>query len=181
MTKSELRKEISEKLKSQDPREKIKKDKIIKKRLLSLGGFKEARVVAFYISLKGEVDTEALIDEALALGKSVVAPVIVGDDLELFEFKDRKAELAEGPYGILQPAHNSIKPFPKEEIDFIVVPGLGFTKDGKRLGRGKGFYDRLLKTLPGRVKKVGLAYDLQIKKDLPTTPQDCPVDIVISN
>ncbi|NQT06658.1 MAG: 5-formyltetrahydrofolate cyclo-ligase [Candidatus Omnitrophica bacterium] len=180
-TKAEIRKAISAKLDNHEPKVKGEKDKIIEKRFLSLAEFKQAKVIAFYVSLKTEVSTEALIDRALATGKRVVVPVIVGDDLRLSEIKDRKAELAEGPYGILQPAGVTQKAFPKAKIDLIVVPALAFTESGSRLGRGKGFYDRFLKDLPGSIKKVGLAYDLQITEDLPTTPQDIPVDIVITN
>ena len=65
MTKSEVRKEILKKLKSQSEKRKANKDKIIKEKLLSLSEFKEAKVIAFYVSFRNEVDTSALIDEAL--------------------------------------------------------------------------------------------------------------------
>ena len=181
MKKSEIRKEILKRLETQDLRIKAKKDKIIKEKLLALEEFKEAKAVAFYVSLKSEADTEALIDEALAMGKCVVVPVIVKDDLKFVEIKSRKAELAEGPCGILQPAEGVLRPFPNERIDLIVVPGVAFTKEGARLGRGKGFYDRFLKSLPGRIKRIGLAYDFQIIEDLPVTPHDLPVDTVLTN
>ena len=181
MGKPEVRKEISNKLISQTKEEKLKKDEVIKKKILSLSEFKEAKVVAFYMSIGSEVDTGALIDGALAEGKRVVVPAIVGDDLKFYEIKNRKAGLAEGPYGILQPDTNCLEPFPNEEIGLIIVPGAAFTRDGARLGRGRGFYDRFLKGLPSRVKKIGLAYDLQIIEDLPVTPHDIPVDIVVTN
>ena len=181
MKKSEIRREILKNLKALKREEKTKKDKIIEKKLLSLPEFEKAKVIAFYVSMESEVDTRALIDRALATGKRVVVPVTIGDDLKFQEIKNRKAELVEGPYGILQPAHNSHKPFLKDEIDIIVVPGVAFGRDGTRLGRGKGFYDRFLKRLPSHIKKVGLAYDLQIIEDLPTTPHDFPVDVVVTN
>ncbi|MBL7068647.1 MAG: 5-formyltetrahydrofolate cyclo-ligase [Candidatus Omnitrophica bacterium] len=181
MKKTEIRKKIKDKLKRQKKEEKFKKDEIIKEKLLSLSRFKEAKTVAFYVSVKGEVNTEALIDEALAMGKRVVVPIIVRDDLELREIKSRKAELAKGPYGIPQPAGKSVSPFPRDKVDVIIVPGIAFTRGGLRLGRGKGFYDKFLKTLPRRVKKIGLAYDLQIIEHLPTIPNDFPVDMVITN
>ena len=62
-----------------------------------------------------------------------------------------------------------------------LVPGVAFSTSGARLGRGKGFYDRFLKNLPKRVRKIGLAYDLQIIDSLPIDPHDIPVDIVITN
>ena len=181
MTKSEIRKEIFQRLKTQGAGQKSKKDGAIRNKLLLLPEFREAGIVAFFISLDSEVDTAALIDEALAAGKRVVVPAIVGENLKLYGIKDRKACLAKGPYGVLQPDISGARPFPNDQIDVILVPGVAFTSDGARLGRGKGFYDRFLKTLSGRIKKVGLAYDFQILPDLPMTPHDMPVDIVITN
>ncbi|MEE8359634.1 MAG: 5-formyltetrahydrofolate cyclo-ligase, partial [Candidatus Omnitrophota bacterium] len=156
-------------------------DRIIKEKLSSLPEFKEAKTIGFYVSLASEVDTETLIDDALRSGKTVVAPVMDGNDLRFHRIKDRKADLAEGPCGILQPDTSCEKPFPNDQIDLVIVPGVAFSKEGARLGKGRGFYDRFLKDLPRRVKKIGLAYDLQIIQDLPITPQDVPVDKVISN
>lgn len=181
MEKSQVRKEITEKIKAQSPDEKDKKDKIIAKKLLKLKEFEKAKVIAFYVSLKSEVDTIALIDNALTKGKRVVVPVITGNDLSLSEIRSRKQDLKKGPCGILQPMQNKKKAFPKEGIDMIIVPGIAFTKKGARLGRGKGFYDKFLKNMPDRIKKIGLAYDIQIIKGLPVTPRDIPVDIVITN
>jgi 5-formyltetrahydrofolate cyclo-ligase len=181
MTKSEIRKEIAKRLRSQSGPEKNRKDKAIEEKLFSLPEFSKARTIAFYISFGGEVDTTAPIDRALAMGKRVVVPVITGDDLEFYPIESREAGLAEGPYGILQPEIRDLKPFSKEEIDLIVVPGVAFGKKGARLGRGKGFYDRFLGTLPCRAKRIGLAYDIQIIEDLPVTLHDLPVDIVITN
>jgi len=181
MKKAQIRKEIKERLRSQKDEERLKKDKIIKEKLLSLEEFKQAKTAAFYISFGGEVDTAALIDEATAAGKRIVVPVMVKDNLELREIKNRMTGLIQGPYGIEQPAVDGSKPFPKDKLDVIIVPGIAFTKDGLRLGRGKGFYDRFLKTLLRRVKKIGLAYDLQIVRDLPVTKDDFPMDIVITN
>lgn len=181
MTKAEVRKEILEKLAEQDSKQKKESDRIIKEKLLSFPEFKKANAIAFYVSMENEVDTKALIDEALATGKKVVVPVIAGDDLEFYSIADRLADLAEGPYGILQPDIDRTKPFIKKEIDLVIVPGVAFDKDGKRLGRGRGFYDRFLKTLPRRAKKIALAYDLQIVENLPVMPHDVPVDKVITN
>lgn len=179
-TKQDIRREIIEKLKTEDPQNKSDKDSTIKNKVLALPEYKAAKIVATYVSMEDEVDTKALIDEALKTGKRVVVPVIAGKDLELSEIKSRKADLAEGPYGILQPDKKTAS-FKKENLDLIIVPGRAFGLDGSRLGRGKGYYDRFLKGLPGSIKKIGLAYDIQIKNDLPVTPRDIPVDIVITN
>jgi 5-formyltetrahydrofolate cyclo-ligase len=62
----------------------------------------------------------------------------------------------------------------------VVVPGIAFSQDGQRLGRGGGYYDRFLKRLPKKSLKVGLAFNFQIVKNLPSLSHDVPVDIVLS-
>jgi 5-formyltetrahydrofolate cyclo-ligase len=164
MGKAELRKEILTRLKAQDAKLKAEKDKKIKDKFLALAEFKEAKTIAFYVSFASEVDTKALIDEALKLGKRVVVPVVKGDGMDMCDAKDRDK-----------------RPFPKEKIDLVVTPGVAFAKSGQRLGRGKGYYDRFLKSLAGRARKIGLAYSLQIVEDLPADPHDIPVDLVITD
>ena len=182
MGKPEVRKEILGRLKTQDPRLKIEKDKKIREKFLTLPEFKEAKTVAFYVSFGSEVDTGALIDEALKQGKGVVVPVVSGDDLMMYGIKDRRKDLiSKGPYGIFEPDIRDIEPFPSRKIDLIAVPGVAFARSGARLGRGKGYYDRFLQSLPGRTKKIGLAYDLQIADDLPVATHDVPVDLVVTN
>jgi len=179
--KAEVRKEIQRKLKAQSAKLKIEKDTKIKEKVLALEEFRKAETIAVYITFSSEIETGALIDEALRAGKRVAAPVINGKALEFYEIRSREAGLEKGPCGILQPAKGSGRPFQKEELDMIIVPGVAFTQAGARLGRGKGFYDRYLKDMPGSVTKVALAYDIQILEDLPTTPNDIPVDIVLTN
>ena len=182
MGKVELRREILIRVKGQETRTKEEKDKRIKERFLELPEYKAADAIAFYVSYGGEVDTWALMEDALRLGKQVLVPVVIGDDLYMYGIRDPKEDLAvKGPFGIPQPDINDIRPFPKERINLIAVPGVAFSRGGARLGRGKGFYDRFLRSLPSQTRKVGLAYDLQIVDDLPAGPHDVPVDLVITN
>ncbi len=180
-SKPELRREVLERVKEQGLNMKAEKDKIIGKRLSALPDYKNAKYVAFYHSFAGEVDTRTLIEEALALGKRVGLPVVAKNDMELREIRDAGPGLKKGPFGIMEPDKMSSEPFSGEKLDVIIVPGVAFTAEGARLGRGKGFYDRFLKTLPSGVKKIALAYDCQIVDNMPTAAHDVPVDIVVSN
>lgn len=63
--------------------------------------------------------------------------------------------------------------------DIVIVPGLGFSRDGKRIGRGKGFYDRYLEK--SSAVKIGLAFEMQIKEDIPSDPHDVKMDFVVTN
>jgi 5-formyltetrahydrofolate cyclo-ligase len=77
--------------------------------------------------------------------------------------------------GILGPNESAKEITPK----IIIVPGLGFTSDGKRLGRGKGFYDRYLEH--SSVIKIGIGFEMQIEEDIPTDPHDVKMDFVVTD
>ena len=104
--------------------------------------FNEAKVVFCYVSSKGEVKTHSLIEELLK-EKTVVVPYCTDKEGSMIAVKINSLdELKEGSFGILEPI-NPIE-FPKGKIDFVIVPGLAFDKEGYRLGYGKGYYDRFL-------------------------------------
>jgi 5-formyltetrahydrofolate cyclo-ligase len=131
----------------------------------------------FYKAIKGEVDTALMISAALKLGKIVVVPVVLANQELVPCVLQEHAHLVHGPYGIMEPAQK--KPVNPKTLDLIIVPGLGFTKKGKRLGRGKGYYDRFLKKIPIETPTIGLAFDFQILPDLPTTQDDINVRKVL--
>lgn len=77
--------------------------------------------------------------------------------------------------GILGPKLSAKEITPK----IVIVPGLGFTSDGARLGRGKGFYDRYLEDRD--VLKIGIGFEMQIEQDIPTDPHDVKMDFVVTD
>ncbi len=87
-------------------------------------------------------------------------------------------ELAPGKWGIPEPVMKI--PVPSQKIDLVLVPGIAFDRRGNRLGRGGGYFDRFLSSIPQRIRKVALAYSFQIVERVPVTPQDVPVDEVIT-
>jgi 5-formyltetrahydrofolate cyclo-ligase len=80
-------------------------------------------------------------------------------------------------YGIWTPVG---PPFAPNRVRFALIPGLAFTRDGQRLGRGKGYYDRFLTKLAPDCFKCGIGYDFQLVDDLPTEPHDVPLDAVVT-
>jgi 5-formyltetrahydrofolate cyclo-ligase len=175
--KHKIRKHIKEKLNSHSELEKARKSGIIKCKLFDEEAFKKAVVVMFYVSLKDEVDTSLMIDEAIKIGKRVCVPVMIKEDKRLIagEIKDRTADLERQHFGIYQPREGHVKEVPLENIDLIVVPGIAFDKKNVRLGRGHGYYDRFLCAVPNKTRTVGLAFDFQVVEDLPRDSHDVPV------
>ncbi|MDD5135919.1 MAG: 5-formyltetrahydrofolate cyclo-ligase, partial [Candidatus Omnitrophica bacterium] len=175
--KHKIRSHIKEKLNSHSELEKSEKSGIIKHQLFNEEAFREAKVVMFYVSLKDEVSTLSMIDEAIKIGKRVCVPVIIKEEKRLIagEIKDRISDLERQHFGIYQPKAGHVKEVPLENIDMIIVPGIAFDKNNVRLGRGHGYYDRLLCALPNKTKTVGLAFGFQVVEHLPKDSHDIPV------
>lgn len=180
-TKKEVRKEILEKLNNQAREEALRKSEIIKKKLFSLPEFKKAKIVMLYASREDEVETHRMIEEAVEAGKIVALPRCASAKGILpKEIKNANTDLEKGTYGIYEPRETQ-KDIRSEEIDLIVVPGVAFDRKNRRLGRGKGYYDRFLAQLPRDKVTVGLAFDIQIVENLPHDSDDRPVSKIITN
>ena len=151
-------------------------------RVQSLSAWSETVSVALYASLPGEVDTRPLIEAALAAGRRVLLPRVIGTGrLEFAQCVD-PAELVPGPFGVREPP-GSRGPMPLEHDMLDCVPGLGFDRAGGRLGRGAGYYDRAL--APGswpdrRPVLLGLAFELQLVERVPMSPLDVRMDGVVT-
>jgi 5-formyltetrahydrofolate cyclo-ligase len=166
-------------LKRQKEDDRNRKSKIIKNKLFRNLVFKKAKIVMFYISIGGEVDTREMIKEAQRLGKIVTLPVCKKNRIIKACLLGGRHEFEKGPYGIMELAiKQSVN---LAYLDLVVVPALAFTQKGERLGRGKGYYDRFLAKLSRKTAKIGLAFDFQILPHLPTTKTDVSVDRVLRN
>lgn len=125
------------------------------------------------MSIPGEVPTEHAV-ERWSAGKTVVLPLVRGGKLELKKYCTGK--LVRGYRGILEPSDDAEQVSP-DEIDLALVPGVAFCrKDGRvlRLGRGGGFYDRLLPLL--QCRKIGICFDYRVLEDVPVDPWDAVLD-----
>jgi 5-formyltetrahydrofolate cyclo-ligase len=166
-----------EKLRTQKEDTRTEKSTCIKQRLFRNRRFRQAKTVMFYMSFGGEVKTEEMIRDAQKLGKKVVVPVCTGNRIMRPCVLKAGQALLPGPYGIREPVVK--RPVSLRCLDLVVVPGLAFDAHGRRLGRGKGYYDRFLQKIPTGVPAIGLAYDFQILPVIPTTTLDRNVHKVI--
>ena len=184
VTKQDLRNKIVKLLRNQKEEYRLKKSLVILNKLFSMHEFRTAQTILFYASFNGEVDTFEMINRAKALGKKIGLPRIQKDTRELtpFGITNTTSDLEEGLYGIKEPTggyHNALL---LDEIDMVIVPGIAFDRRHNRLGRGKGYYDRFLRTISSSVPTVGLAFDFQIVARIPQLDKhDVPVTHVIVN
>ena len=149
-------------------------------RLRNLPALTSTRIVLLYAPLPGELDPLALI--ALGGGRTFCFPRVASLDPPAMHAVAAGGPPASddpswrrGPFGLWEPAGEPLDP---TQIDFALVPGLAFTRDGRRLGRGKGFYDRLLASLRPGCFTCGVGHDFQLVDDLPTEPHDATLDAV---
>ena len=182
LTKDALRKEILQRLRSQSKSERLRKSEIVKSKIFALTEIATADNTMFYLPLSGEVDTWEMLKQAKSDGKRILAPVVLdGQRMIATELTDISASLISGPYGTLQPKNEDIRRVSPEDIDLVITPGIAFDKQGNRLGRGKGYYDRFLNTLPPDTILIGLAFRFQIVDRLPVAPHDVPMHRVITD
>lgn len=150
--------------------------------------FRCAKTVMFYVSFRSEVETEKMIRNALDVRKRVVIPVVDGEEIVAAEIKNFKKELTKGSFGIREPKKEFRGRVDQKEIDLVIVPGVVFDKRGGRLGYGRGYYDRFLRSKSIRLRMgrshqcavIGLAFDLQIAEKIPLVEKDVRVDKIVT-
>lgn len=144
---------------------------IIVKKIITSDIFKKSSVIALYYSLTNEVDTSLLMNKCF--NKKVLLPKILNNKMVFVEIgKDTK--YLKSKIGVMEPIGKEYI----GKIDLIIVPGVAFDKQLNRLGFGKGYYDKYLTNKD--VYKIGICFDKQIIKELPTTTFDISMDMVIS-
>jgi 5-formyltetrahydrofolate cyclo-ligase len=120
-----------------------------------------------------------MIKDCLANKKNVIVPITDKKNKRLILSKLEKwDDLSPGVYNILEPRKEKIKEASIDEIDLIIVPGVGFDEKGNRIGHGIGFYDKLLKD--SKSKFIGLAFEFQVIKNIPIEKHDIKMDKIVT-
>ena len=147
-------------------------------RLLTLPVWKQARIVLLFAPLRDEPDIGPVISVALQEGKEVSLPKLdpAGFSYHASPIKSLE-DLSPGKFGILEPRHTSAA-MALNRLDLVLVPGVAFDTLGGRLGRGKGYYDRLLAAVNGL--KCGVAFDEQIVDVVPVGPMDVRLNCIVT-
>ncbi len=152
----------------------------IRKRFFALPKVRAARRLMLFLAFGSEVDTWLFLDQALAMGKEVAAPVALPKTKELVLYPiGSRDEAQPGHWGIYEPRREG-EPILPESIEIVAVPGVVFDYKGYRIGYGGGYYDRFLAGKAAGAWKVGLCFDLQLLEEVPRADHDVPVDAVVT-
>lgn len=148
-------------------------------RLTALEVWRSAGPVLAFASMPEETDTDVLIAAALESSKDVYLPRVVGDEMEFRRIRGM-GELVSGPYGIREP-HPDATLWSESGYVLILCPGLAFDRHGRRLGRGKAYYDRFLSGLNRSLCTViGICFERQLVDQVPAGVRDQPMDLIVT-
>lgn len=151
---------------------------MVQKEFIASAEFARANVLALYAPIYNEVDTFEVLATALAASKVVLYPAVCGERL-IFRRVCGPNDLWKGTFGILEPA-SSCEVYEPHRADVVVIPGVVFDADGKRIGYGKGYYDKALHFMEGQGKLVGFCYDFQVVDAITNEPHDVRMDLLIT-
>ncbi|MCL2493499.1 MAG: 5-formyltetrahydrofolate cyclo-ligase [Clostridiales bacterium] len=176
--KAELRADIIKLLTAMPEEARRQASDAIIQRVLALPEYKKAQTIYCFVGVGWEVDTRPLLEDALAAGKAVCVPRCEADGRMAAHRIESVDDLqATGLFGLPEPCENcEIVPF--EAIDFAVIPCLCADKNGMRLGRGGGYYDRFMSVFPGTSATV--CYSAALQKQVPTETHDKQIDCVVT-
>ena len=177
--KQALRSQVSARLKQMEPGQRAAASARARALLASQALWKTAQWVLFFAPLPEELDVWPLLTEALSAGKRVALPRFVAENrsYEACQIEDVKSDVQTGHFGIREPASRCAR-LRSTRLDLILVPGVAFDLQGRRLGRGKGYYDQLLRVWRGAT--CGVAFDQQIVDEIPVAPHDERVNCILT-
>lgn len=178
-SKSDLRQKIRAALHKISPAARSAASAQLFARLTEQSFWKNAATILFFAPLPDELDVWPLLEQFLAAGKICALPFFdsVTQAYSARRVQNLTTDIAIGKFGVREPA-SGCPEIPLEKFDLILVPGVAFDWNGNRLGRGRGFYDRLLAKTGGL--KCGVGYDFQLIGKVPAEPHDAKVNFVVT-
>ncbi len=172
-----LRRQLSERAKGISP-ERLKEASVrICRSIIQLPQYQQAQSVFCFVSMRGELDTIELLQDVLEQGKQLVVPRVTGPGTMMLHLVTSLADLTPSRMGIPEP-DASAPAVEANQIDLSIIPCLSATLDGKRLGRGGGFYDRFLAHYEG--EKILVCLKDMMEPDLPLEPWDQILPLVVN-
>jgi len=181
MDKPQLRQHFRMVLLEMSPQERVQRSKKVCQNLIRTEQFEGVDTVMAYLSLPHEVDTSEAILYAWQMGKTVAAPKISWQQRHMIpvEIKTLDTGFATEVNGLRNPVKG--QPVPFEEIGMVITPGLGFDRNGNRLGRGASYYDKFFTHDGLNAIKCGLAFSEQVVDEIAVSDHDVPVDMLVTD
>lgn len=173
MNKSVIRRQVKNRKALLAECDRVESARSVFERLERLAAFMMADNILMYNSLPDELSTREFLDKWSAR-KHFFLPRVNGVDLDVLPFDRTRMHL--GAFRIEEPDGDDVVDL--SSIDMVVVPAVAYDRRGNRVGRGKGYYDRLLSRM--KAVTVGVGYDFQLVEEIDVEPHDRPVDIVIT-
>ena len=151
--------------------------------LVELPEYQVADTVLWYLHNRSELRTRQAVAAALAEEKRIIVPYCMGEELRLWRLQSME-ELTTGSYGIPEPPRarwqEAERQVNAQQLDLVIVPGVAFDRQCRRLGSGKGYYDKLLAKLRPDALTVALCYECQIFEHIPQGRYDIPVNMIVT-
>lgn len=181
MSKDALRAQARAFLRALPPAERAAAQARIEARVWEVPEIAAARTLLLYASLPEEVATDAIADEARRRGIVLVYPRSLPHGVMTLHSVDSADALRPGRFGIREPEADACPLVQVGDIDAALIPGLAWDRAGHRLGRGAGYYDRLLVHPDWRGFRCGLFFAAQETPSVPHEPWDIPLDAVVTD
>jgi 5-formyltetrahydrofolate cyclo-ligase len=177
--KRELRGAARERLALMTPAARVEASRQLRARLAARPEWTSAGSVLFFASLGEEPDIWDLLSLAISGGKVAALPRydVKGGEYVACRVRDLETDIQAGRFGIREPAPRCGAE-PWKRLDLILVPGVAFDPRCRRLGRGNGFYDRILAAVEGRT--CGVSFDEQIVSEIPLEPHDVALNSILT-
>ena len=175
MDKKELRRQIRERKRAMTEEQIVSASSRLGELFLNCPQYKQAQTIYGYLPYNQEVRTVPMLEQAMKDGKRVAVPKCYGDE-KRFIYMDDLSKVEKGYANIPEPIAD--EPVADDKTALVLMPGMAFTEDGKRMVYGGGFYDKFLAAEPEH-PTVALCYAFQMVEDLPTEDYDIPVDCVL--
>jgi 5-formyltetrahydrofolate cyclo-ligase len=152
------------KIASQQIHKKLRKSRI----------FKDAQKIGAYYPIGSEVLTQDIMQEVLSVGKELYLPKVIGDEIEFRKIADFSC-LEKGNFDIMEPKEDC----PVENnLDLVIVPTVGISQDGVRLGYGHGFFDKFLSK--NKIETVAVVFEKQVIKKIPKSDHDVIMNWILT-
>ncbi|MBN2136166.1 MAG: 5-formyltetrahydrofolate cyclo-ligase [Sedimentisphaerales bacterium] len=181
MDKARLRSKLKDTLLALQPDQRALKSRLACERLVATEHFRNASTVMLFLSLPHEVDTAGVILSAWQFGKTVAVPKISWEQRHMLPVRINSLDtgFTTESWGLRNPS--ATFPVPFGDIDLVVTPGLAFDKQGNRLGRGGGYYDKFFAHEQVKACKCGFAFAEQLIDSVPVTDSDQPMDMLVTD